>query len=525
MKGLLTVHACSTCGNRSFSCERPEVIYDTPLSKLRCGYTIPNEEKVTINANIQQFRSDVDTLNHEIAELRFRIKQAQAQRSEIEKALSYQAGLLSPIRNLPEEILIEILKYCSPGRVDVCSPSSDIWQLEKVCKRWQNIMLSTQTIWSSVDIFLGSLTSNRANVSLATVEHLIKRCVELSRDNSLSIRFVEIGSPEHFKHVFGLLSDSSHRWTDVSFSLSMITDPPILEFGLSRLRTLRLSGAYKGVLPFNPFQNAQQLSELRLFSLLRPFYTLVIPWQQLCYFQAVYCDFRTGEFTEMLQHMPHLVGFCSKWSKGLLKNRGKPVNPITFHFLQSFEIEAPPAEICTVLQSLSLPVLNELYLATLQYTKSLGVETQTEIANSVVSLIHRSPTCRITTLSLSSIDGQSICRILEGTPDVTKLFLNYVSSVELALNDLSTSDRLVPRMSTFSLTCKTNQVMFSIGPLAEIIRLRNSTRHPTIRSTHPGALHTLNLTVRGNGAEQFGQLLEPLSRNHGVFMNVHSLEL
>ena len=51
--------------------------------------------------------------------------------------INYQTGLLSSIRRLPNELLLEVLLYSSGGRVNVCSPRS--WKFERVCKRWRDI--------------------------------------------------------------------------------------------------------------------------------------------------------------------------------------------------------------------------------------------------------------------------------------------------------------------------------------------------------------------------------------------------
>ncbi|KJA17716.1 hypothetical protein HYPSUDRAFT_170151 [Hypholoma sublateritium FD-334 SS-4] len=524
----VTTQKCPTCGTQDFSCKDARAISETSLSQLRFGYTVPVEERSSVSANIRGFCSDVKTLNHELAKLHSRIRCIEAQRADLELAISYQRALLSPIRTLPQEILVEILTFCSHGRVDVCSPRSEIWQFDKVCKRWRDVIRSTPTIWSSIDIYLGSLTPYRGAVPLSTVRHLIGRCMEYSRDTSLSIRFVEIGSPGHFHHVFGLLSQSSHRWKDMSFALSMLSEAPSLEHGLPRLRTLGLSGAYNGEKPFDSFQHAQQLTELRLFSILKPFHTLIIPWYQLRYFQAVFCDFRTGEFMELLAHLPSLVSLCSKWSKGLLKNHRKPIPPIKFRHLTTIEIEASPAEICTVLQPLFVPELTDLYLVSHQFAKATGNFERYMIADSVISLIQRSHAYRITKLSLSAMDAPTVSRILAETPAVTNLILIHISDLESILRELSTSESLAPRMKTFSLTCKGNQAMFSVGPLSGIIRFRGAQRavlNPqSAYSADPGRLSALNVTVRESGGFQnFAELLQSLSRDNGVSIAIHFL--
>ncbi|KAF8967489.1 hypothetical protein BDZ97DRAFT_1916772 [Flammula alnicola] len=522
---LMKVLVCPACGNTNpLSSSRfkfkPPIHHEPALSQLRFGYIPSIEERASIATKLEEFRADLSVLDRELDRLNSAIKQLETQRSDIELEISYQSGLLSPIRQLPDELLGEIMLYCSRGRVDVCAPRSDVWQLEKVCKRWKDLAISTQEIWSSLDVFLGSLIPYKAGIPVSVVARLVGLCVERSKDHSLSIKFIEIGSPVHFEEVFKLLSRYSHRWRDISFSLSMLYKPPNLDHGLARLRSLGLSGVYKGSTPFISFQHAQQLSEIRLFSVTKPFRTLMLPWSQLTYFKAIYCEFRTGEFMEMLQRMPNLVEFVSKWNKGLIKNHANSIKPLHFRSLSNLEMEASPAEISTVLQPLTLPRLTELYIVTHQ-TPNATSSTSLHIAESVAAVIRRS-TCSITTLSLSSVDSACVSRMLQETPNLLTLDLGYIQEVEMILHELSGSDFLVPLLETFSLTCKGNQGMFSVGPLAEIIRARSFRNNR--RGLSPGHLRNLNLTVReGRGVTPFAELLEPLSRDTGVAIVIHSL--
>ncbi len=231
---------------------------------------------------------------------------------------------------------------------------------------------------------------------------------------------------------------------------------------------------------------------------------------------------------ELLSHLPSLVGLCSKWSKGLLKNHRKPIPPIKFRYLTTIEIEASPAEICTVLQPLFVPELIALYLVSHHFEKGTGA-FEPYIADSVISLIHRSHNCQITTLSLSTMDAVSVSRILAETSTVANLILIHISDVESILRELSTSEAWLPNMKEFSLTCKGNQAMFSVGPLSGIIRFRGAQCgiiYPqSTRLAETGRLKSLNLTVRESGTfRQSAELLQSLSRDSGVSIAIHCLE-
>ncbi|KIM38744.1 hypothetical protein M413DRAFT_447694 [Hebeloma cylindrosporum] len=487
------------------------------LSQLRSGHIPSEEEKAAISVTIRDQEAKIQALEDEKNRLTSLIRQIEEQQREVELEVEYQSGLLAPIRHLPDELLSEIMLYSTRGRVDVCSPFSDAWKLERVCKRWRNVAISIQELWSSIDIFMGNLTSYKPDAPMRIVEDLVDRCLRRSQSHSLSIKFIEIGSPSRFWTIFDHLSLASHRWRDISFSLSLFSEsrPPLLDNGLTRLRSLGLSGLYGGRGTFSSFQHAQQLTQLRLFSVTTPFRTLILPWSQLTYLKTVYCEFRTGEFMEMLRQTPNLVEFTSNWNRGLTKNLPNGVKPIFFRSLRSFEIQASPVEIYNVFQPVAFPKLTELYITHLTLTKNLPICTP----DSITSAIRRSQ-CFITTLSLSSDNAGCVSRILEETPHLINLTLEYINNLENVLCDLSRPDLLVPDLVNFTMTCKINQGMVIVGPLVEMVRARASTR--TILSS--GRFRSLNLTLKAErGVKAITRLLKPLSAEHGVAIVIHSL--
>jgi len=268
------------------------------LSLLRTSYFPSDDvEKSPILFAIQDCEKDIEILDTEIGRLMSIVTQLQKRRSDAERTLSYHAGILSPIRQLPDEILGEIMLFSTSGRTDVHSRFSAAWRLEKVCKRWQVVALSLQEMWASIDVYLGGSTAYQATVSDPMVARLVQLCIQRSQERSLSIRFMEIGSHPLFHAILDLLSSSSQRWEEISLSLSLLSSSPVFENGLNRL--------YPGG-KFSSFQHAQQLTQLRLSGIHYPFRFLILPWSQITYLKLVYCEFRTGEFMSLLQHLPKL---------------------------------------------------------------------------------------------------------------------------------------------------------------------------------------------------------------------------
>ena len=501
------------------------------LSLLRSGHVPDASEKSSILTTIQDCGVQLDSLNNELSHLRTIINQLKTRRSELELQITYQTGLLSPIRRLPNELLLEILLYSSGGRVNVCSPRSDIWKFERVCKKWRDISLSSE-IWSSIDVSLESMAPWNPGTPITMVAHLAELCLRRSRDRSLSVKFEEIGSPVNFKDIFDIFSPYSNRWEELFLSLSMLpAESPILDYGLTRLNFLRFSGAYKGSTPLDTFKYAQQLHRLHLFSVPKPLRSLLLPWSQITDFKAILCIFRTGEFVDILKSMPNVVRFVSRWNKGIkLVNSADTANHIHLPHLKILELVSFPFETYAILELLICPLLTDLTIICSNSEPSMyGF-----LADSVISAINRS-SCKLTSLSLHSVDSACIARILPFTRWVKNLELGYIHSAHLVLRQLVLPSLCVPDLRSFSLECMVDQGVTCIGPLISVIRSRSCCSDDLGGEGFDGGgeggeggghLKMVNLTLRERrGVDPFAAILQPLGIETGVGIVIHAIQI
>jgi hypothetical protein len=496
------------------------------LSLLRSGHVPEANEKTSILTTIEQCGVQLDSLDAEFTQLKSIMNQLDTRRSKLELQISYQSALLSPIRRLPNELLSEILLYSAGGRVNVCSPLSDIWKFERVCKKWRDISLSLE-IWSSIDVSLESMVPWNSGTPMAMVAHLVELCLRRSRDRSLSVKFEEIGSPVDFKDIFDIFSPYSNRWEELFLSLSMLpAESPILDYGLTRLSFLRFSGAYKSCTPLDTFKHAQQLHRLHLFSVPKPLRSLILPWSQITDFKAILCQFRTGEFVDILKAMPNVVRFVLRWNKGIKKIIGvADINHIHLHRLKTLELVAFPSETYAIFQLLTFPLLTDLTIVSSNSDSSL----YTLLADSVVSAINRS-SCQLTSLSLRSVDSECIARILPHTRWVENLDLGYIQSAQVILRQLvlQKSVLCVPHLRSFSLECMVDQGVTCIGPLISVIRSRSCLIDDRGGRAEEGGGHLrmVNLTLREKrGVNPFAAILQPLGIETGVGIVIHSIPM
>ena len=487
------------------------------LSLLRTSYFPSDDvEKSPILFAIQDCEKDIEILDTQIGRLMSTVTQLQKRRSDAERTLSYHAGILSPIRQLPDELLGEIMLFSTSGRTDVHSRFSAAWRLEKVCKRWQVVALSLQEMWASIDVYLGGSTAYQATVSDPMVARLVQLCIQRSQERSLSIRFMEIGSHPLFHAILDLLSSSSQRWEEISLSLSLLSSSPVFENGLNRLRILGLSGLYPGG-KFGSFQHAQQLTQLRLSGIHYPFRFLILPWSQITYLKLVYCEFRTGEFMSLLQHLPKLSHFISRWNKGLSKNLPSTIKPIHLQHLKVLELDADPVPLWTLLNPLHAPSLKTLYVVTVQRA---GNYSYSQISDSIVSAI-RGSGCSLSALSLSSVNSECACDILDMTPSLTSLRLEYIQDAAVILQHLSRQP-VLPMLRRLTLSCSVNQGADIIWSLVSFVEAWSDdhSRNPT----YP--LGTIDVTFREErGVGRFTSLLNPLSVDTGVVIVINTVRI
>jgi hypothetical protein len=501
--------------------------YSHLLSLLRSGHIPEAKEKTSILTTIEDCSIQLDSLNAELSQLETIMNQLKTRRSELELQVSYQSGLFSPIRRLPNELLGEILLYSAGGRVNVCSPRSDIWNFEKVCKRWRDISLSLE-IWSSIDVSLESMAPWKPGIPMAMVARLVELCLRRSRDRSLSVKFEEIGSPDNFKDIFDIFSPYSNRWEELFLSLSMLpAESPTLDYGLNRLNFLRFSGEYKSFTPLDTFKHAQQLQRLHLFSVPKPLRSLLLPWSQITDFRAILCHFRSGEFVGILKAMPNVVRLILKWNKGIKRNNGADINHIHLRRLKVLELVTFPSETYAILQLLTFPLLTDFIISSSVSDPSLYAL----LADSVVSAINRS-SCQLTSLSLHSVDAACVSRILPHTPWVENLELRSIQSAHDFLTQLVRPSLYVPHLRLFSLECMVDQGVACIGPLISVIQSRSSPDDQEDEYSegggggHSSSLQMVNLTLKEKrGVDPFVTILRPLRIEFGVEIVIHAIKI
>ncbi|KAF5329138.1 hypothetical protein D9758_017157 [Tetrapyrgos nigripes] len=182
----------------------------------------------TLKEILLQGQTDLDYYDFEIAQLKALIGDLEAKRSCLDAYLQDCRSLISPIQNLPPELLSEIFMLtCDPaGSNEFGSaywvPSGKprhrpAFQLSTVCSRWRQVALSTPGLWSKMNIsFVHSWPS--------WIPSAIETCLQRSRQVPLALSLegsIDNLLRDDWRTVLSSLAQQSHRWRSVSFNLAV----------------------------------------------------------------------------------------------------------------------------------------------------------------------------------------------------------------------------------------------------------------------------------------------------------------
>ncbi|KAF5371282.1 hypothetical protein D9758_004179 [Tetrapyrgos nigripes] len=213
------------------SSETPPSI-NTVRSQLRSGYHLSKGDITQLFTLMEQTERDMERIGAKITVLEEMKKRLEVQRKVLEKHVDECRGLLSPIRQLPVEILeIFFSHYCS-GSPSLIVGSRGIENigplvLSSVCKLWRDTSLNRTSLWSRIDVNLAAIKKQR-------ITELIRLYLERSSPSPLTLNIswvVDTNSERRRRGrttkqqgqlTLSLLSilETASRWQSVSFGFT-----------------------------------------------------------------------------------------------------------------------------------------------------------------------------------------------------------------------------------------------------------------------------------------------------------------
>ena len=340
-------------------------------------------------------------------------------RGEISEHIDVHKALLSPVRHLPNEILAEIFINCLPlfskkdGKLSSFCRRQAPLLVCQVCSRWRAIALSTQKLWSLIQVEFG-MTTVRNDVPCMSIwlersgthplSFVLRERIEVLSFAGVSILDTILPFSDRWQH----LEIYCHR--DTLHGLSPIRDR------LPLLQSISVSvfGGHEGS-SWDAFELAPSLRSVDLGSGTQISY-FKFPSAHLvefCSHDATLCP---AEGLEFLRHCPNLIS-CT--FRDLLDQPIQPSTPPLQHCRLLNLSMSPESNLGGFFDCLTLPALRSVRLDPLA---SPVFQEMGWPGSQFLDLLERSScTLKKFTWALNSVRIEDIVRCLEYMPDLEVL--------------------------------------------------------------------------------------------------------
>ncbi|KAF5347269.1 hypothetical protein D9756_009986 [Leucocoprinus leucothites] len=310
--------------------------YPPPVSKslLRISYPTTGNVAATARTSLKEDLDRLQVLESNIARLQARSSSLSLERQSLRVVIENYQSILSPINNLPSDVLQEIFYHCLPVAHNVImSINEPPLLLGRVCKRWRDVAFSTPRLWNSLHIVavpLTFLTNERKQAILGNISSWLARSgvlplsISLYHDSQSPTRG-RTKNPE-VQPYLDVIIPHSRRWKSICFILRDINWLEIFsQFhanDVPELESLHIKDNYYSTswtYPEEPVSTAEALAReggilrgSRLRSLDLPSYiahTLGdgMRWWHLTALHIAYWTFPFEDFARIASQCPNLI--------------------------------------------------------------------------------------------------------------------------------------------------------------------------------------------------------------------------
>ncbi|KAJ7609099.1 hypothetical protein FB45DRAFT_1067125 [Roridomyces roridus] len=246
--------SCPECGSPNMP--KPQTIPATTETLERWQHLVTSNdtpagaELAFIQSVVSDSGARLDYLDSEISRLQDRLDQLQGERTRLSAYHSLNTSILSPLRRMPPEILVQIFVWTLPTSHersgDVYDTQRSPWTLAQVSSRWREIALSTPSLWSMIHITFpdDDDDEDEEEEDEDEEEHWHRDILQaqLQRSGTLNLKIQFYGceqadSTEQLA-LFDLLSKHSARWEALNIQLSSALAPRLAQLR-GRLPVLR----------------------------------------------------------------------------------------------------------------------------------------------------------------------------------------------------------------------------------------------------------------------------------------------
>ena len=205
---------------------------------LNTNYVPSDTERREIFRILQEPQARLSKINDEIERMEATLEEMKRQRDELSQHIDQYRALTSPIRRLPQEILLEIFIHCLPKDHNTFMSSHEApLLLGRICSRWRSVSLSARQLWTTIHVPVPAPAEIHPEQVITKAEHIVasKRMIRLrtaalqewlNRSGSLPVDiscnqwaeaitadFVNTAQP-----IVDVILSVAHRWRNVTMA-------------------------------------------------------------------------------------------------------------------------------------------------------------------------------------------------------------------------------------------------------------------------------------------------------------------
>ncbi|KAF7980871.1 hypothetical protein HWV62_36543 [Athelia sp. TMB] len=282
-----------------------------------------------------------------------------AKRMMLQNYIETHRGIVSSLRQVPNEILSEVFIHALPVFPFRLSQNQAPLLFERVCKRWKDVSRSTPTLWSYISLSDYAYNIGAVERDLRYTSTCLARSGNCPLSISLDIGAIPLNSiTNYLEHpALAMLTAHSERWHRLILQApwEVVRKLEILKGRLSLLSSMNLEirglAEQHDATEFDVFAFSPKLRHLELSS---EFYTLdvgmfSIPWKGLT--SLVLSHRQTDIVWGILLDCPCLVVL----EVTINTDNNAPVQDVNLQYLRSLSLTLPSSS--TMLFTLVLPAL------------------------------------------------------------------------------------------------------------------------------------------------------------------------
>ncbi|KAF7374466.1 WD40 repeat-like protein [Mycena sanguinolenta] len=257
------------------------------VDRLNTNYVPSDLEVIEIRTLLAEPEIQLARIDAQIEKMEIVLAQLKEQCASLRRPIDAHKVLLSPIRRIPHDVLVEIFLACLPSKHHaLIDPTQAPMLLGRICRHWSRVVYSTPMLWRSIHIPPPNYLHTPPNI-LSRLEKIVEDWLERSGTCALALSIFDPGNFSHNLERHPLVSrllPFSRRLRHLAITGDLALFRPLLCLGsedLPLLKDLRMHSIVHSPNLDNLFQ-AHTLEEiaLNMTASIDP-RSLPLPWSQL----------------------------------------------------------------------------------------------------------------------------------------------------------------------------------------------------------------------------------------------------